>query len=177
MNRGEAAKPQSRQERGSLLSSWRLGGLAALPLALLTPRVGHAECVETGTATVRPAMVDSFPSHGTSGYAATLHVVVTHGKGESVLPHGLELQAGSDMAKALKAAGFALPDQDGGAAARLTIVDDPKTGKRETTLDLPLVVLPENPGRHTLSLPPLPVSVARASSDVVTLSLTCGSTT
>jgi hypothetical protein len=114
-------------------------------------------------------MVDSFPARGTSGYAATLHVVVTHGKGESVLPHGLELQAGSDTAKALKSAGFALPDQDGGAAARLTSVDDPKTGKRETTLDLPLVVLPENPGRHTLSLPALPVSVARASSDVVTL--------
>jgi hypothetical protein len=114
-------------------------------------------------------MVDSFPSRGTSGYAATLHVVVTHGKGESVLPHGLELQSGSDTAKALKAAGFALPDQDGGAAARLTSIDDPKTGKRETTLDLLLVVLPETPGRHTLSLPALPVSVARASSDVVTL--------
>jgi hypothetical protein len=146
-----------------------LFGLSSLLLLLSRP--ARAECVETGPpGAERPQMVDSFPTRGTSGYAATLHVVVTHGKGESVLPRGLELQGDSDAAKALKAAGFAIPDQDGGAAAHLASVDlDPKTGRRQTTLDLPLVVLPPEPGRHTLSLPPLPVSVARASADVVTL--------
>jgi hypothetical protein len=116
-------------------------------------------------------MVDAFPARGTSGYAATLHIVVTHGKGETVLPRGLELQSESDTARALQSAGFALPDQDGGpAAASVSSVDlDPKSGRRQTTLDLPLVLLPRDPGRHTLALPPLPVSVARASSDVVTL--------
>ncbi len=144
--------------------------VTALGVALLAARTAAAECVETGPAGARPTMVDAFPARGTSGYAATLHVVVTHGKGESVLPRGLEMQGDSDAARALKAAGFAIPDQDGGAAARLSSVDlDPKTGRRETTLDLPLVVLPPLPGRHTLSLPPLPVSVARASADVVTL--------
>jgi hypothetical protein len=47
-----------------------------------------------------------FPPRGTSGYAATLHIVVSHGRGETVLPRGLELQSESDAARALKAAGF-----------------------------------------------------------------------
>ena len=133
--------------------------------------VARAECVETGPAGAeRPTLVDSFPDHGTSGYTATLHVVVSHGKGETVMPRGLDLQSESDAARSLKAAGFALPDQDGGGAARLASADaDAKSGRRQTTLDLPLVALPSGPGRHTLTLPPMPVAIARASSDVVTL--------
>jgi hypothetical protein len=115
-------------------------------------------------------MVDTFPQHGTSGYAATLHVVISHGKGETVLPRGLELQTQSETARALKAAGFVLPDQDGGGAGRLSSADvDAKTGKRRTTLDLLLVALPSEPGRHTLVLPALPIAIARASSDTFTL--------
>jgi hypothetical protein len=138
---------------------------------LFSSRSARAECVETGPAGAqRPQMVDSFPERGLSGYAATLRVVVSHGRGETVLPHGLELQTQSDSARALKSAGFALPDQDGGAAAQLSSVDvDAKTGRRQTTLDLRLVALPNEPGRHTLTLPALPVSVARANNDVVTL--------
>jgi len=148
--------------------TWRLGVLAAL---LLSSRAARAECVETAPAGAeRPQMVDSFPQRGTSGYAATLHIVVSHGRGETVLPRGLELQGESDAAKALKSAGFELPDQDGGAGARLSsVVVDPKSGRSQTTLDLPLVALPPQPGRHTLVLPALPVSIARANNDVVTL--------
>jgi hypothetical protein len=115
-------------------------------------------------------MRETFPERGYSGYAATLHVVVSHGAGESVLPRGLELQSESDAARAIKAAGFAIPDQDGGAPGRLSILDiDPKRGRRETTLDLPLVALPSGPGRHALTLPPVPISIARANGEVVTL--------
>jgi hypothetical protein len=148
--------------------SWRLGVLAIM---LFTARIARAECVETGPAGAeRPTMVDTFPERGTSGYAATLHVVVSHGRGETVLPRGLELQSESDAARALKAAGFALPDQDGGAAARLSSLDiDAKSGRRQTTLDLALVALPSEPGRHTLTLPAVPISIARANNDVVTL--------
>jgi hypothetical protein len=139
-------------------------------LACVASRTARAECVETAPpGAERPKMVDSFPERGLSGYAATLHVVVSHGKGETVLPRGLELQNESDTAKALTAAGFAFPDQDGGAGARLSSLDDAKTGKRQTTLDLPLVVLPAEPGRHTLVVPALPVSIARANNDVVTI--------
>ncbi len=131
----------------------------------------RAECVETASAGAeRPLLVDTFPERGTTGYEATLHVVISHGKGETVLPRGLELQSESDTARTLKAAGFALPDQDGGAPARLSRVDvDPKSGHRQTVIDLPLLALPSEPGRRTLALPPLPISIARASGDVVTL--------
>jgi hypothetical protein len=115
-------------------------------------------------------MVDTFPERGKSGYVATLRAVVSHGKGETVLPRGLELQSESDTARGLKSAGFALPEQDAGAGARLSSIDvDAKSGRRQTTLELPLVALPTEPGRHTLVLPPLPVSIARANNDVVTL--------
>ena len=134
--------------------------LAAAFSILFAASAARAECVETGPAGgERPTLVDTFPDRGTSGYAATLHVVVSHGKGETVLPRGLELQSESDAARALKSAGFALPDQDGGGAARLSSADvDAKSGRRQTTLDLPLVALPSEPGRHTLTLPPLPVA-------------------
>ena len=143
----------------------------AVVVACLAPRVAYAECVETApTSGARPQMTETFPSRGTSGYDATLHVVVVHGRGETVLPRGLELQSESDAAKALKAAGFALPDQEAGAGARMTTRDlDAQGGRRETTVDLPLVALPSEPGRHSLTLPPVPIVVARASGDVVTL--------
>jgi len=130
-----------------------------------------AECVETGpSGAARPRMFDTFPERGYSGYAATLHVEVTHGRGETILPRGLELQSESEAARAIRAAGFALPDQDGGAPARLSSADiDKNTGRRQTTLDLPLVALPSAPGRHVLTLPPVPIAIARASGDVVTL--------
>jgi hypothetical protein len=155
-------------KRGILLA------LACSSAAGTIARVARAECVETApTGAERPQMTESFPARGTSGYAAVLHLVVSHGKGEAVLPHGLELQRQSDTAKELKAAGFALPDQDGGAPAQLSSVDvDPKAGnggRRQTTIDLPLLVLPDTPGRHELRVPPLPISIARASGDIVTL--------
>ncbi|HEY3820976.1 MAG TPA: hypothetical protein VGL81_27620 [Polyangiaceae bacterium] len=156
---------------GKPIYALRLCASAAILLTLaLLSRAARAECVETASGAARPQMVDAFPERGTSGYAATLHVVVSHGKGETVLPHGLDLQAESDTAKELKAAGFAFPDQDGGAGASLSSIDvDAKSGRRQTTLDLPLLALPSEPGRHTLVLPPLAVSVARANNDVVTL--------
>jgi hypothetical protein len=140
-------------------------------LGVLASGRARAECVETGpNGDARPQMRESFPERGYSGYVATLHVVVSHGAGESVLPRGLELQSESEAARAIKAAGFDIPDQDGGAPGRLSILDiDPGKGRRETVLDLPLVALPSGPGRHTLTLPPVPISIARANGDVVTL--------
>jgi hypothetical protein len=116
----------------------------------------------------RPRLTETFPPRGLSGYAATLTVVVEHGKGESVLPRGLEI--GSDAAKLLKKADFVLPDQDGGSAARLAApAPDPnKPDRVTTTLELPVVPLPAEPGRHVLVLPPLPVAVARANGELAT---------
>ena len=153
-----------------ILGSLAAGAGRVAVSMLLLAGTARAECVETGGGAERPQMVDSFPLRGTSGYAAVLHVVVSHGKGETVLPRGLELQSDGDAARTLKAAGFILPDQDGGSPARLASLDvEATTGRRQTTLDLPLVALPSEAGRHTLVLPALPVSIARANNDVVTL--------
>jgi len=129
---------------------------------------GCTEIVPQGS--LRPELVDTLPDRGRSGYAATLVVRVKHGKGESVLPSGLSLQTHSEAVQQLRAAGFVFPDQDGSAGARLTTKADPAHGDRvETTLELPLLALPDKPGRHVLVLPPLPISVARASGEVATL--------
>jgi hypothetical protein len=139
-------------------------------LAAVSSRA-HAECVETAPSGAdRPQLLDTFPSRGLSGYAATLHVVVTHGQGETVLPHGLGLQRESDSARDMKSAGFELPDAMAGAGPQLSRLPvDPQTGRRQTTVDLPLLALPSGPGRHVLTLPPLPIAIARASGDLVTL--------
>jgi hypothetical protein len=129
---------------------------------------GCTEVVPQGS--IRPDVMDVFPSRGRSGYASTLVVTVKHGKGESVLPSGLSLQAHSEAVDELKKAGFVFPDQDGSAGAHLVTKPDPAHGDRvTTTLELPLLALPEKPGRHVLSLPPLPISIARASGEVATV--------
>jgi hypothetical protein len=114
----------------------------------------------------RPHLTESFPAKGTSGYSATLKVVVEHGKGETVLPRGLEL--GSEASQLLKRADFAMPDQDGGGAARLVTGSDAEADRATTTLELQVVPLPPERGRHVLVLPALPVAVARANGELAT---------
>jgi hypothetical protein len=139
-------------------------GAAAAPKSV----AGCVEIVPQGS--IRPDVSDAFPDRGRSGYASTLVVTVRHGKGESVLPSGLSLQAHNEAALELKRAGFVFPDQDGSAGARLVTKPDPAHGDRvTTTLELPLLALPDKPGRHVLSLPALPISIARASGEVATV--------
>jgi hypothetical protein len=65
-------------------------------------------CVETiPTGGNRPLLKDTFPERGLSGYAATLVVIVEHGKGETVLPQGFQIQSSSAAAKVLTEAGWA----------------------------------------------------------------------
>jgi hypothetical protein len=140
-----------------------------------TPNLGPTGsvggCVESiPQGAQRPALIDHFPLRGYSGYAATLVVTVEHGKGESVLPRGIELQGESEATKALRQAGFVIPDQTGPDAARLKDAPvDPKHPDHVTTiLELPLLALPPEPGRHRLTLPSLPVAVSRANGDIAT---------
>jgi hypothetical protein len=129
---------------------------------------GCVEIVPQGS--IRPDVSDVFPDRGRSGYASTLVVTVRHGKGESVLPSGLSLQAHNEAAEELRKAGFVFPEQDGSAGARLVTKPDAAHGDRvTTTLELPLLALPDKPGRHVLSLPALPISIARASGEVATV--------
>ncbi len=114
-----------------------------------------------------PKLSEKFQSRGVAGHVATLEVTVEHGKGETVLPNGFHLQLGSDAEHALERAGFALPDPDGGAGP--TLKTKVSGQHATTTVKIPLVPLPTKPGRQKLSLPPLPIAIARASGEVITL--------
>ncbi|MCL2723881.1 MAG: hypothetical protein FWD69_05530 [Polyangiaceae bacterium] len=129
---------------------------------------GCVESIPKGAA--RPELTETFPTHGTSGWAATLSIAVRHGKGERVLPSGLDLASAVDAKNYLRRAGFIIPNQDGGAGAELwSEPDDPTKTQGTTHLELPLVVLPESLGRHVMELPPLPVAVARANGEIATV--------
>lgn len=133
-----------------------------------TPPAADGDCVEhVPSGKARPELKESFPSRGTSGHASSLVVVVEHGKGETVLPGGLPNAQDGANAKSLERARFFLPHPDGGAGPRLST--ETKGERSTTTLDLPLVPLPEKPGRTELVLPPLPIAVARASGEVLTV--------
>jgi hypothetical protein len=129
---------------------------------------GCVESVPKGAQ--KPIITDTFPPRGTSGWAATLSITVRHGKGERVLPSGLDLSSAVEAKKVLRQAGFVVPDQDGGAAARLwTEPDDSDKPDATTHIEMPLVLLPPNPGRNAMVLPPLPVAVARANGEIATV--------
>jgi hypothetical protein len=115
----------------------------------------------------RPKLTEKLPSRGTSGHAFTLALTIEHGKGETVLPGGLQLSGESAGLRALERQGLFLPDPDGGAGPAL---ERSEQGDRVTTkLELSFVPLPPNPGRNLIEVPPLPVSIARASGDVIVL--------
>ena len=145
------------------------------PDAGTTPDAGAAAdiggCVESvPKGAQRPLVSDTFPPRGTSGWAATLSITVRHCKGERVLPAGLDLGAAVEAKKYLRKAGFTIPDQDGGAAAHLwTEPDDKARSLSVTHIELPLLVLPDKPGRSSLELPPLPVAVARSNGEIATV--------
>jgi hypothetical protein len=116
-----------------------------------------AEHVPSGAA--RPKMQESFPARALSGYASALEVTIEHGKGEKVLPEGFRVQSGSDAARALGEAGFVLPHAEAAAG----------TTNATTKVVIPLLLLPKQPGRNRMTLPPLPIAVARASGELVTV--------
>jgi hypothetical protein len=110
-------------------------------------------------------VVEEVPSRGKSGHALTIRLVIDHGKGETVLPSGFQAQADSPDLKRLESAGLYLPDPDGGAGPTL---ERREQGERATTtLALSFVPLPNKPGRSLVVVPPFPISVARASGDVI----------
>jgi hypothetical protein len=127
-----------------------------------------ASCVErVPEGARRPEMKEAFPEQGLSGYAANLELTIVHGKGETVMPGGFRVQRGSDAEKALGASGFVLPDPDGGAGPSLTT--EAGEAQATTKVTIPFLLLPEKPGRNGLMLPPMPITIARASGETVTV--------
>jgi hypothetical protein len=116
-----------------------------------------------------PEMETSLEPHGLSGYAAWLTVKITHGPGETVMPEGFRIQRGSDEMLALREAGWVIPEPEGGVAPRIERPDSDEGQRLTTTVTLPFVPLPKEPGRHQLFLPPIPIAVGRANGQVMTL--------
>jgi hypothetical protein len=115
----------------------------------------------------RPKLSEGFPTRGESGHALTLSFTVEHGQGETVLPGGFQVQSDDPTFKALGRAGLYLPDPDGGAGP---VLERHEHGDRVSThVEISFVPLPQKPGRNTLIIPSLPVSIARASGDVLVL--------
>lgn len=139
------------------------------PSALVAaPSVGSDTCEERIPAgKARPKLTEKVPSKGRSGHALTLSLTLEHLKGETVLPGGFAPQGESPEWKALERSGLYVPDPDGGAGPSLVRTEQ---GERATTkLELSLVPLPKKPGRNVVSIPSLPLSVARASGEVLVL--------
>ena len=114
----------------------------------------------------RPKVTETFPSRGLSGHALPLVFTVVHGPAETVLPTGFHFQADAPEAKALKDAGFIVPNPEGGAGPKVQRTEGAAT---KSTVTLSFVALPKEPGRHELTLPALPISIARASGELVSL--------
>jgi hypothetical protein len=115
----------------------------------------------------RPKLQESFAARALAGHAIPLRIAVEHGKGETVFPAGLQIQTASDAVRALGEAGFWIPSPDGGAGPSLTtrIVGD----RALTDVVISFVALPPKPGRHVQVLPPVPITIARASGELVTV--------
>jgi hypothetical protein len=127
-----------------------------------------ASCVErVPPGATRPRLEEAFPQRGFSGYAARLEITITHGKGETVIPEGFKLATGADATKALDEAGFKIPEPDGGAGP--SIESTPGDASSVTKLSIPFVPLPKEGGRNAMVLPPVPIAVARANGEVMTL--------
>jgi hypothetical protein len=115
----------------------------------------------------RPKLTEKFPTRGQSGHVLTLSLTLEHGKGETVLPGGFQLQTEDPTFRGLERVGLYLPDPDGGAGPVLKRTEQ---GDRATThVEISFVPLPQKPGRNVLVVPALPVTVARASGDVIVL--------
>jgi hypothetical protein len=140
-------------------------GAAVAPLAASAPRSACVEHIPEGKQ--RPAITETFPERGRAGYSATLVIQVPHGLGETVLPGGFRLLLDSPEGRALSSSGFVFPALDGPAAPR--VVRDDLEGQVRTRVELPFVPLPKDPGPQTLTLPSVPIAIARPSGELITV--------
>ncbi|MEZ4370863.1 MAG: hypothetical protein R3B07_08555 [Polyangiaceae bacterium] len=115
----------------------------------------------------RPKLTQRVAPKGLSGYAVTLEVDVEHGKGEKLFPSGFRLNRTSEEAAAFEKSGFAFPDPDGGAGPE--IKSEPSGDLIKSQVRLNFVALPKKGGRQELWLPAVPITLARANGELVTL--------
>jgi hypothetical protein len=159
-----AQGPQALADAGAAIAP-PAAGAAGAPPAASAPRSACVEHIPEGKQ--RPDITETFPERGRAGYAAVLVIEVPHGLGETVLPGGFRLLLDSPEGRALAASGFVFPALDGPAAPR--VVRDDLEGQVRTRVELPFVPLPKDPGPQTLTLPSVPLAIARPSGELITV--------
>lgn len=118
----------------------------------------------------RPKFIEKFPTRGIAGHVSVLEVAVEHLPGETVFPAGIALHSSSDEADRLKSAEFYFPHPTSDVKPQLDRTK-PAQGKKTTStrVKIPLIPLPKEAGRRELTLPRLPIAVARSSGQVHTI--------
>jgi len=150
-------------------------GSGAIPAGGAPPEPGVVEpdftaCDEyIPKGATRPTMVERFPETGISGYALKLELVITHGAGEVVMPEGFSLKEDDNFFPALRESHLALADFKGDAAPVISRPESTEGSTATTTVQLYFVGLPPDPGRQPVTLPPVPISVARANGQMMTV--------
>ena len=146
-----------------------LGGApSALPSGSSSTDAGAESCRDTWPEDrARPKFIERFPLRGTSGHVAMLELDVEHLPGESVFPAGLEFREDDMLHDLLNNASFRLPAL--ASDVKPTLKRGTENNKTVTEVRLPVIVLPAEAGRKELTLPRLPVAIARASGQVHTI--------
>lgn len=131
----------------------------------------NSTCVEQIPQGVkRPGLKEAFPLQAKAGYDLVLEVDVEHGRGEQVLAQGFVTQHAGPDAKHFSKAGFALAQPDGGAPARIEAKPVGENDERaHTVVSIHFIALPKEPGPHPLELPPVPITLSRASGELFTV--------
>ncbi len=111
----------------------------------------------------RPTITEKFPGTATAGYEAVLELSIKHGKGETPLPSGFKITAGSDVDKNLLEAGFLPGEPDAGGTSSLRT--EVSGTEATTTVEIPFVVAPLKSGTRSLTLPRIPVTISRANGE------------
>lgn len=115
----------------------------------------------------RPKLVEEFPDRVSSGFVATLEVTVEHEPKETVMPGGDQIQLDSKEATALEQVGFILPNPKG--PSKMQVERDTAASPARTKVRIPILSLAKDPERKALTLPSLPITIARANGEVFTL--------
>src|SRR5690606_34058198 len=151
------------------------GGARFLAASLLYSSLAPAEensCTNTWPEDrKRPHFTEHFPTRGVSGHVSVLELKVEHLPGETVFPGGLKFDSSSDQAKWLDQAEFRLPHPSDliQPKIRATAAESAQGKSTSTTVQIPLIPLPSEAGRKELTLPRLPIAVARSSGQVHTI--------
>lgn len=141
------------------------------PLAPSTAQQQKSELCTPTEGVAALEMSEAFPERGTAGHFALLTVRVAHGKGETLLPRGVQQEGDSAATKALRTRGFRIPESTGAtdAGGAAVVAREEQNDRAVSTLKLPLVLLPDEAGTVHATLPPLPLSLVQASGNVVTV--------